>query len=160
VYLVNSSGGLRPWRDLFMYFQNSLVISSVFVMMRLLVGEIYRFRFMAAEDRAARSGSSAFTQRLPLKLRGGELRALCAEGHYIRAWTSLGSDLVLFRLKDAINELSGLEGMQVHRSWWVARAAIRGSRRENGRLFLLLDDDVRVPVSRPNVKRLKAAGWL
>lgn len=160
VYLANSTGGLRPWRDLLMFFQNSLVISSVFIILRLLVGEIYRSRSMVAKDRTARSEYSAFVQRLPPKLRGGELRALCAEGHYIRAWTDVGSDLVLFRLKDAISELRSLEGMQVHRSWWVARAAIRGSQRKDGRLWLVLDDDIRVPVSRPNVKKLKAAGWL
>ncbi|NNE05565.1 MAG: hypothetical protein HKN15_07580 [Xanthomonadales bacterium] len=159
-YLANSTGGLRPWGDLLMYFQNSVVISSVFVAMRLLLGELYRGRARAALDRADRNDTAAFMQRLPLSLRKGRLHALFAEGHYIRVYTDLGSDLVLFRLKDAVRELRSLQGMQVHRSWWVARSAIKDSGRENGRLWLTLEGDIRVPVSRPNVKKLRELGWL
>ncbi|GJM10729.1 MAG: LytTr DNA-binding domain protein [Lysobacteraceae bacterium] len=159
-FLANSTGGLKPWYDLLMYFQNSLVISGVFVGIRLLVRELYHYKALFNRGRAAKTQTMAFMQRLPVQLRRGNLRALCADGHYIRAWTDLGSDLVLFRLKDAIRELQGLEGMQVHRGWWVARAAIQGSRRENGRLFLLLEGDIEVPVSRSNVKALREAGWL
>lgn len=160
-FLANSLGGARPWGELLMYLQNSLVISSVFVAMRLLLHELRRARVLLAQGAEQASARRiVFMERLPLKLRQGRLRALCAEGHYVRAWTDLGSDLVLFRLKDAIGELRGLEGMQVHRSWWVARDAVQGVQRDNGRLWLLLEGDVRVPVSRPNVSRLRDAGWV
>ena len=60
------------------------------------------------------------------------------EDHYVRAHTMLGSDLVLLRLRDAIAELDGIEGAQVHRSWWVARDVVEGVEREGRKLRLLL----------------------
>src|ERR1700761_932747 len=43
--------------------------------------------------------------RLPEKLRGAEIFAVEAEDHYLRLHTSLGQDLILLRLADAIAEL-------------------------------------------------------
>ena len=77
--------------------------------------------------------SPRFLDRLPPKLRGGELYAVSAEDHYLRLHTSKGSDLILMRLSDAVSELEGLEGAQTHRSWWVARSAVRGARPGDGR---------------------------
>ena len=101
-----------------------------------------------------------FLDRLPGKLRGAEIHAVEAEDHYLRLHTSRGSDLILMRLSDAIAELEGVEGAQTHRSWWVAKAAIRGARRLEGRAMLELPGGVEAPVSRNFAKALKAEGWL
>lgn len=98
--------------------------------------------------------------RLPSKLMGAVVHAVEAEDHYLRLHTSKGSDLILCRLADAIAELEGVEGAQVHRSWWVAREAVTEVRRENGRVTLVLPGGVEAPVSRPNVKALRDAGWI
>lgn len=111
---------------------------------------------------AAPAGTTArvrFLERLPPKLRGGELFAAQAEDHYLRLHTSKGSDLILMRLSDAIAELEGIEGAQTHRSWWVARTAVAGTRREGDRVVLLLKGGEEAPVSRPNVRALREAGW-
>nr|WP_137677370.1 LytTR family DNA-binding domain-containing protein [Parerythrobacter lutipelagi] len=100
-----------------------------------------------------------FLDRLPPAL-GSELIALEMEDHYVRAHTALGSELVLMRLRDAMAELDGIEGMQVHRSWWVARHAVGGVKREGRNVRLLLDTGIEAPVSRPNVAVLKDAGWI
>lgn len=100
-----------------------------------------------------------FMDRLPPKLMGGAIHAVEAEDHYLRVHTSKGADLILCRLADAIAELDGVEGAQVHRSWWVARASVREVKRDGARVSLLLPDGVEAPVSRPNVKALKEAGW-
>ena len=47
---------------------------------------------------------------------------------------------MLLRFSDALKELHGLEGAQVHRSWWVAKDAVETTRRENGILFFVLRD--------------------
>jgi len=52
--------------------------------------------------------------------------------------TSKGQDLILLRLSDAIEELAGLEGEQVHRSWWVARDGVTEVERGDGRAVLTL----------------------
>lgn len=100
-----------------------------------------------------------FLDRLPPRLRGAELHAIEAEDHYLRLHTSRGQDLILMRLGDAVEELEGLEGAQVHRSWWVARGAIEDVRRGDGRAVLTLKDGVEVPVSRTYARQLRAAGW-
>ena len=82
-----------------------------------------------------------------------------AEDHYLRLHTSLGQDLILLRLADAIAELEGLEGAQTHRSWWVAKTAVASAERGDGRATLTLKDGAEVPVSRGYARQLRAAGW-
>jgi DNA-binding LytR/AlgR family response regulator len=100
-----------------------------------------------------------FLERLPQKLRGADLYAVEAEDHYLRLHTSLGQDLILLRLADAIAELEGLEGAQTHRSWWVAKAAVASVERGDGRATLTLKDGAEVPVSRGFARELRSAGW-
>ena len=102
---------------------------------------------------------SRFAERLPPKLRGAEIHAVQAEDHYLRLHTSKGSDLILMRLSDAIAELEGVEGAQTHRSWWVARGAVQGARRLEGRAILSLPAGVEAPVSRGYARALRAEGW-
>jgi DNA-binding LytR/AlgR family response regulator len=101
-----------------------------------------------------------FLERLPLKLRGAEVWAVEAEDHYLRLHTSKGQDLILMRLADAVAELEGIEGAQVHRSWWVARDAITDARRGDGRATLTLRDGAEVPVSRTYAGTLRERGWI
>jgi len=108
---------------------------------------------------AADQTPAAFLERLPERLRGAALYAVEAEDHYLRLHTSLGSDLILMRLSDAIAELEGIAGAQTHRSWWVAREGIEKARRGDGRALLTLKDGAEVPVSRTYVRALRQAGW-
>jgi hypothetical protein len=100
-----------------------------------------------------------FIERLPLRLRHARLIAVEAEDHYLRVHTEHGSDLILMRLSDALVELEGLEGAQTHRSWWVAKDAVRSATRGDGRATLKLDSEITAPVSRRYAKALRDAGW-
>jgi DNA-binding LytR/AlgR family response regulator len=82
------------------------------------------------------------------------------EDHYVRAHTAAGSDLVLMRMRDAVAELGGLAGLQVHRSWWVAEAAVAGHRRNGRQLSLTLKNGLEAPVARSAEAAVRAAGWL
>ncbi|MFC3079345.1 LytTR family DNA-binding domain-containing protein [Phenylobacterium terrae] len=113
-----------------------------------------------AQDAAPAPAPPKFLERLPLKLRGAEVWAVEAEDHYLRLHTSKGQDLILLRLSDAVDELQGLEGAQVHRSWWVARDAIVDARRNDGRATLTLKDGSEVPVSRTYARELREKGWI
>ncbi|WP_209349336.1 LytTR family DNA-binding domain-containing protein [Pontixanthobacter sp. CEM42] len=99
-----------------------------------------------------------FLERLPPNL-GTNLIALEMEDHYVRAHTDLGSDLILLRMRDAVAELDGMDGAQVHRSWWVARSAVEGSRREGRNIRLQLSGGLEAPVSRGAAPDLKEQGW-
>ena len=107
----------------------------------------------------ARPSLPRFLERFPAKLRGAELYAVEAEDHYLRLHTSRGSDLILLRLADAVSELEGIEGAQTHRSWWVARNAVRSAERGDGRAVLTLANGAQAPVSRTYAKVLREAGW-
>jgi hypothetical protein len=97
--------------------------------------------------------------RLPPHLRDAELHAIQAEDHYLRVYTSAGSDLILFRMNDAMGEVDGIVGARTHRSWWVAHGAIRSIERRDGRAELALPGNVVVPVSRTYMRQLQDMGW-
>ena len=87
--------------------------------------------------------------------------ALSSEDHYVRAHSDISTTLILIRLRDAVAELgSAAEGMQVHRSWWVSRAAVTGHKRSDRAMRLILRNGLEVPVSRERIPLLKASGWL
>jgi hypothetical protein len=101
---------------------------------------------------------SSFLDRLPPRL-GRNLLCLQMEDHYVRAHTDRGSDLILLPLKGAVVELEG-EGMQVHRSWWVARAAVVQPVQRGRNLSLRLVNGMEAPVGRSFVAALRANRWL
>lgn len=101
----------------------------------------------------------SFLNRIPPAL-GRELLALEMEDHYLRIHTAKGSALILLRLRDALAELEGVDGLQVHRSWWVARAALDAVAREAGKPVLKLKNGLSVPVSRSYREAVKMAGWI
>jgi hypothetical protein len=102
---------------------------------------------------------SPFLARLPGRI-GKDLLCLQMEDHYVRAFTALGSDIILMRMADASKELEGVDGLQVHRSFWVARAAVVGWSRDGKNLTLRLTNSKNVPVARDRQPQVKAAGWL
>ena len=114
---------------------------------------------VSASRQAGPAPGPRFLERLPPAL-GSDLLALEMEDHYVRAHTALGSELVLMRMRDAVAELDGLEGEQVHRSWWVAKGAVADVRRDGRNIRLVLDGGLEAPVARGNVAALRDSGWL
>jgi DNA-binding LytR/AlgR family response regulator len=142
------------------YFPPVLLVSVIMTAVNYLVAE----RAARGEDHATHAAAPGaappkFLERLPLKLRGGELYAVEAQDHYLRLHTSKGSDLILLRLADAVAELEGIEGAQTHRSWWVAKAAVTAAKRADGRAVLTLRNGAEAPVSRSYAGALRDAGW-
>lgn len=86
---------------------------------------------------------------------GTELLALEMEDHYLRIHTAAGSDLILCRFGDAVKELQGFDGLQIHRSWWVARGAIAGIARDGQKMTVTLTNGLAAPVSRSFQKELR-----
>lgn len=98
----------------------------------------------------------ALLSRLPSRL-GKDIVALEAEDHYLRVHTTLGSDLTLMRLSDAVAAIGPDLGLQVHRSWWVAHDAIREIVRTDQRAHLRLTNGLTVPVGRTYTAAVRAA---
>jgi hypothetical protein len=114
---------------------------------------------LPAKEPAEAPSDEAFRQRLSARHRAARLIAVQAEDHYLRVHTDLGSELVAARFSDALAELAGVAGFQVHRSWWAAADAIEAVRWRRGRGELKLAGGLTAPVSRTHAAGLKAAGW-
>lgn len=80
------------------------------------------------------------------------------DDHYVEVLTERGKTLVLLRLSDAIRETVGVPGVQIHRSHWVALAAVSRVVRSDGKVFAELPNGLRLPVSRGYADAAKAAG--
>lgn len=87
-----------------------------------------------------------------------ELLAVEAEDHYIKVHTSRGSELVYYRFADALDDLRGHDGLQVHRSFWVRRGAIQQVDTSGRHWMLVLVNGLCVPVSRANQGAIRLAG--
>lgn len=101
----------------------------------------------------------ALLERLPLPQRGALLH-IAVSDHYVDVTTDRGTTLVLMRLSDAIRETAPVPGLQVHRSHWVALAAVRRAVRRDGKLVLELSTGRLVPVSRSYLAAVRDAGLL
>ena len=113
-----------------------------------------------AGEAGARIGpapGTRFLDRLPEKL-GRDLVYLKTADHYVEAFTTAGSTLVLMRFADAVAELDGAGGLRVHRSYWVAHRHVVGADRSHGRTTLRLTGGHDVPVSRTYMAAVRAAG--
>lgn len=88
--------------------------------------------------------------------------ALCLqmEDHHVRIHTVGRSYLHLAPLRQVADELGADRGLQVHRSWWVARNAVCGWRQDGRAIQLLLTNGQEVPVARNRIAELRARGWL
>ncbi|MFN2100947.1 LytTR family DNA-binding domain-containing protein [Altererythrobacter sp. MF3-039] len=156
-YIANSLGGWAPLSMMIPHFGNSMVISIAFVALRIGVGRaLWEPDILSTAEHAP----AKLMARLPAALREARLHALEADGHYVRVYTDRGSEMILMRLKDAIAETGDLDGMQVHRSWWVAREAVVGNSSIAGKHWLSVHGGVDVPVSRSRRSALNSAGWL
>ncbi|MDA4847413.1 LytTR family DNA-binding domain-containing protein [Hoeflea poritis] len=115
------------------------------------------------ENRTSRVGTAErspdILKRLPLEKRG-KLISISVRDHYVEVVTAGGTELLFMRLSDAIAETAPIEGLQVHRSHWVALAEVRKSRRQQSRGFLTMSDGREIPVSRTCLDAAMQAGLL
>lgn len=98
----------------------------------------------------------AFFERMRPERRG-ELLAIRAEGHYLRIYTDKGEELITYRLSEALAEIPQGDGMQVHRSWWVADRSLTAHRQSDS---VKLVNGLEVPVSRSYLTAARQRGWL
>ncbi|MCY4549614.1 MAG: LytTR family DNA-binding domain-containing protein [Defluviicoccus sp.] len=128
----------------------------------LVVGVLARVQTAAGDGASSAAGDAGretvrFLDRLPPEL-GRDLVYLRMSDHYVEAFTTAGSTLVLMRFADAVAELEGAGGLRVHRSYWVSRRHVTGAARRNGRTVLGLTGGHEAPVSRGYLAAVRAAG--
>lgn len=112
-----------------------------------------------AEPASGAAPGAALMDRMSAGARGTLLH-LRMQDHYVEVHTDAGKEMLLLRFRDALRETEGLDGLQVHRSHWVSRAAVAGVERRAGRTVLRLVNGNEVPVSRSFARALKDRGWI
>lgn len=151
------------WGDSFRVERLTWSMPSVLTVNIAVVGLawIIRAAFRTPRPAASADGAAppAIRAKLPPRLARARLVAIQAEDHYLRIRTDTGDALVLMRLSDALAALEGADGFRVHRSWWVARAAVDTVRWKGGRGELVLSDGSAAPVSRTYAAALKGTDW-
>ena len=144
--------------------RGGLVFGRLLLAVAILEGLV--FAAIALSERLIRAPARApapglprppFIDNLAPALRG-PLLALEMEDHYLRIHTIRGSGRLFMRMKDATAQLGELDGAMVHRSWWVARAAVCELRRDGRAITLHLSNGLDVPVSRDRLPALRDAG--
>lgn len=88
------------------------------------------------------------------------LLAISVRDHYVDVRTRTGMRSILLRLSDAIDEAQPVQGVQVHRSHWVAWNAISKVEQNGPKVILRLVDGAEVPVSRANLGKLAERGLI
>jgi hypothetical protein len=99
--------------------------------------------------------SDGFLDLLPGEI-GTDVIYLMSELHYLRVVTTKGSTLVLYNLRDAVQELPADAGLQPHRSYWIALRHVGKLLKHEGKAFLQLSDGSLVPISRRRLNEVKA----
>lgn len=139
---------------LMVWFGQCLAISIPLVIGYLLL----RQRLLHPEARVAPDLAPMAVEEAAAPVAGPVL-CLRMEDHYVRVCTATGSRLVAGPFERVIAGMTA-EGMRVHRSWWVARAAVTGVVADGRNLRLTLKGGLDAPVSRASVAKLREAGWL
>lgn len=84
-----------------------------------------------------------------------EIYYLKSEQHYLRIVSVNQSKLVLFNLKDAISKFPNNFGLQVHRSYWVALNHVISIKNKQGQYWVMLPNNIFIPISRRNLSKVK-----
>ena len=126
----------------------------------------YRIQRKQGPEQAAREAHEAarsehrdapfFMTLVPPQLRG-ELVSLKSELHYLSVATTAGHSLILYNLRDAVQELPANTGCQTHRSHWASLKQVDALERRGRSAILRMKDGSEIPVSRNRVRDVEAA---
>jgi len=106
-------------------------------------------------EQVRRAHSQGVAMSLPV---ASDVLCLQMEDHYVRIHRPGGSTIELMPMQAAIARYGRADGLRVHRSWWVARDAIRAVEQEGRNWRLVLGNGLVVPVARSNVAQVRALG--
>lgn len=124
-------------------------------------GAIQRYvNFLQSRDTAGSALGGDLTE-LDLILMHGEVLRVSAQDHYLEIVCGEEKFLLRGRMRDALSilaKVSNCEGVQVHRSHWVASKHVKQIRRHGRDTRLLLSDGTEVPVARSR-SRLLSQLW-
>jgi DNA-binding LytR/AlgR family response regulator len=87
----------------------------------------------------------------------GALISISAQDHYVEIVTTGGRHLERLTMKEAVARAPEGDGIQVHRSHWVALEAIVRLEKSGGGHSVVLTNGARLPVGQPRLADVQAA---
>jgi len=144
--LVERNGWLTELVETMAY---SAIFWSICLLVRALLAR------SAGEQRRESLPQAGLLGMLPDELRR-DIRWMKAEGNYVDVYGADDHRLVNYVFSRAAEELRPL-GIQVHRSYWVARDSLIRVESGKGRIYAVLKGGRRVPVSRSFVREVRRA---
>lgn len=99
---------------------------------------------------------SALKDRLPPEMHGARICSISMQDHYAHITTDRGNAMLLMRMGDLVDLLSGIEGIQIHRSHWVATAEIEKIEKNGRKHHVHLRDGRVLPVSSNRLDQARA----
>lgn len=136
------------------FFGAALPVSFLVVGLAVLLRRATR-----STPKAVPRPTNPLSNHLPPLLARAPLIAIRAEDHYLRVHTTEGQQLVLMKFSDALARLAEADGLQTHRSWWVARSAVASIRWRAARGEIMLTNGLSVPVSRTYARSVRNTSW-
>lgn len=124
-----------------------LLDNHIIICLLVSLPRFYIYTLEVKNEKQPQVGSGTFLSTIEPPLLGS-LLWVEAQEHYVRITTDEENRMVLARFSDIVRELEGLDGMQVHRSHWVAREAIVKQEKSGQGVMLSLKTGDIVPVSR------------
>lgn len=97
-----------------------------------------------------------FLSLIPAERRG-EIISLKAELHYLTVTTTRGRSMILYAIRDAIEELPPHLGIQTHRSYWASLSHGAALERKGRNTRVKMSDGSLIPVSRNRLAEVKRA---
>jgi hypothetical protein len=146
---------LWPWQTARLraidWYVQTLVILTVatggWIVLEIAKGQWGENAMAAAEPPASRDANSTCVICLQM------------EDHYVRVHDDTGSTLELMTLQNAISRYGG-NGLQVHRSWWVATGSVISAHKEGRNWRLYLSNGLSAPVARNRIAAVRAHGLI
>lgn len=85
----------------------------------------------------------------------GTVLRVVSRDHYLEIVTDCANAMIRGRMKDALAQLEGNEGIRSHRSWWVRADQVKAIIPRGRDYFLELADGAEAPVARGRWKKVK-----
>lgn len=123
---------------------------------RTLLVEAFIIAGWTTLEQLRRARRHGVTLSLPV---ANDILCLQMEDHYVRIHRPGGSTIELMSMGAAVARYGRPDGLRVHRSWWVARDAIRRVEQHGRNWRLVLDSGLIVPVARSNIALIRAFGF-
>ena len=101
-----------------------------------------------------RHKNDGFFDIIPIHIRA-PLVSLTAQDHYVEIVTQKGSHLHRMSMKEAVGLTKDKQGVQVHRSHWVAFDAMHALEKSAERFLLKLRDGRQIPVAKSKLEHVQ-----